>query len=89
MVIQNAAQILFDEIVALRKEIALLRAEIKAPNKKEILYPIDVEKEYGLKRTTQANYRSRGKLPYRKQGGKVFYKRSELEAFILENSERF
>ncbi len=54
--------------------------------KKVWLSPDDVVKEYGIAKSTQALYRSLGKIPFSKLGRKVLYSREKLDKW-LENCE--
>ena len=54
--------------------------------KKEWLSTIELEKEFGIKISTQNKMRMAKKLPYSKFGKKVFYSRSKINQ-MLENAE--
>jgi hypothetical protein len=56
------------------------------PPRDELLSPSDVEREYGIPRTTQAGWRCTNRMGFRelvvKLGSTVKYKRSKLDAWI-------
>ncbi len=54
--------------------------------KKEWLSPDEVVKEFGIAKSTQAQYRMAGKIPFSKLGRKVLYSRSKLNQW-LEDAE--
>ncbi len=45
---------------------------------KDWLTPKDVETEFGIKTTSQANMRSEKRIPYSKMGNFIFYSRKKL-----------
>jgi len=54
--------------------------------KKEWLNTIELEEEFGIKKSTQNKMRMAKKLPYSKLGKKIFYNRSKINQ-ILKNAE--
>ncbi len=54
--------------------------------KKDWLSPDDVTEEYGIAKSTQAQYRSLSKIPFSKLGRKIFYSRVKLNKW-LEDAE--
>lgn len=76
---------LLDEI---EKKLDSLTVQGKQTSK-SLLTPKDLEAEYGYKVSSQGNLRSSGRLPYRKEGRKIFYEREKIEKHILSNSEKF
>jgi len=53
---------------------------------KEWLSPVDLEKEFGIKTSTQAKMRMKGVLPYSKVGKFVKYSRTKINQ-MFENAE--
>ncbi len=50
--------------------------------KKEWLSPDEVVTEYGIAKSTQAQYRAEGKIPFSKLGRKVLYSRKRLDEWL-------
>ena len=46
-----------------------------------------LEKEYGIKKSTQALYRSKKKIPYSKIGGFIYYDRNKIDKWIESHSQ--
>jgi len=42
----------------------------------------ELEKEYGIKKSTQALYRSKKKIPYAKIGGFIYYDKKRIDEWI-------
>ncbi len=55
-------------------------------DKKEWLSPDEVVQQYGIAKSTQAQYRTEGKIPFSKLGRKVLYSKSKLNKW-LEDAE--
>ena len=54
--------------------------------KKDWLSPDEVFANYGIAKSTQAQYRAAGKIPFSKLGRKVLYSRKRLDKW-LEDAE--
>lgn len=54
--------------------------------KKDWLTPDNVVEEFGIAKSTQAQYRALGKIPFSKLGRKVLYSRAKLNKW-LEDAE--
>ncbi len=52
------------------------------------LTPEDLEAEFGIKTTTQANMRSEKRIPYSKIGNFVFYSREKLYKWLEEHDQQ-
>lgn len=48
--------------------------------------PKTLEREFGIAEKTQAKYRTEKSIPYSKIGGFVFYKKSDIYAWIDKHS---
>ena len=46
----------------------------------------EFEEAYGMKKTTQALYRSQRKIPYCKIGGFIYYDRKKIDEWIESHS---
>lgn len=46
----------------------------------------ELEEEYGIKKSTQALYRCKKKIPYSKLGGFVYYDRNKIDKWIESHS---
>jgi len=60
--------------------------EVSKLKKKRWLTPDELEKEYGITKSTQAKKRMNGRLPYSKLGQLVRYDRNKIDE-LLENAE--
>ncbi len=62
------------------------RKEIEAPfySNKEWLSPIELETEFGIKRSTQNKMRMKGVLPYSKIGKFVRYSRTKINQMFVD-----
>jgi len=54
---------------------------------KDWLTPEDLEAEFGIKATTQANMRSEKRIPYSKIGNFIFYSRKKLYKWFEEHDQ--
>lgn len=84
----NPFEILEKKMNEILFEIEKLKTDL-SKEKKRILTPEDLEREYNYKLCSQPNLRSSGRLPYIKDGRKIFYDRVAVEKYILEKSERY
>lgn len=64
------------------QHMAQLIEVVKAYLKSEWINPTQLRDELGIALKTQANLRSRGKLPYYRIGNVVRYKRQEIDALF-------
>ena len=46
-----------------------------------------LEKEYGIKKSIQALYRSKKKIPFSKIGGFIYYDRNKIDKWIESHSQ--
>jgi len=52
----------------------------------EYLDTVGLEIEFGMAKSTQAKYRKQLDMPYKKIGGAIYYKISEIKAWIDKHS---
>jgi hypothetical protein len=64
------------------KQMSQLIEVVKEYLKSEWINPIQLRDDTGLSLKTQANLRSKGKLPYYRIGNVVRYKRQEIDALF-------
>ncbi|MDR2947547.1 MAG: helix-turn-helix domain-containing protein [Candidatus Adiutrix sp.] len=87
---------IFREVV--KEEVASLRPEPVVPEDikeieilrhREFLQPKEVEALYGLNHKTLASWRGQGRGPaYSKDGGLIFYRRLDIEAYLKNCRQR-
>ena len=49
---------------------------------KQWLNTDDLEEEFGIKKSTQSNWRSKKKIPYSKLGGYIVYSREKINEWV-------
>jgi len=54
----------------------------KDTNSTYFLQPKELQNIFGIAKSTQAKYRREKSIPYYKINGKVYYKKSEIDAWI-------
>ena len=59
---------------------------LRKANKKVWLLPVDIEREYGISRRSQAYLRDTLRVPFRKVGAKILVNRNEIESYLERNT---
>ena len=74
----------------IREELQPLLQKIRGSASKdgEVMTNADVMRYTGLSKSTLARYRRAEKLPYTRKGQRVYYKRSDVDAFFLGRQEQ-
>lgn len=52
----------------------------------EWLNPKQFEDEFGISLSTQAQYRSKKKIPYSKVGGFIYYSREKINSWLRQHT---
>lgn len=81
---ENPFEEIFRELTAIRKENAELRQLIFAmrPKDEELMTPKQAREFLGIGETSRWRYEKEGKIKSQRIGGKILYKKSDLENLI-------